>query len=199
MKLTSRDKLLLIVLPSILILIGYNFFVTKQPMQQLRSLVTRINQVRGKTPDPKEISAQENRIVSLYEQIRTAQQEAEPLRAEVQKLMGSWVDPARRAAASETIARLWGRHNLILHDQDRLPNADPLLSPTLARLVQHARTAMLDAGPTLWQLQLEGSYGNLQAALDEINTSDLPSVPVSLAMTNASQPESILWKLALWQ
>ena len=88
---------------------------------------------------------------------------------------------------------------MVLLDQDRLANADHLLSPTLARLVQHATAAVFDAGPNLWHLQLDGTYPQLLSALQEISSSDMPSVPVALSMTNAARTARIRWKLVMWQ
>lgn len=200
MKLTSRDVRLLMFLPAILLLIFYFWSFTAKPMLQLRGLVARINSARAKTPSDKDIANQENRVVQLYSQVKTAQQETEPLRAEVEQLMAPWINPARRGAASEVIAELWGRHSLLLQEQSPLLNAEGRLSPTLARLVQHARTAALSQhGPGLWEIKLTGGYLQMLGALQEIAASDLPSVPVSLEMANTAQRERKNWKIALWQ
>ena len=60
---TSRDKVLLMYLPAIVILIVYSWIFTKQPMQQMRSLVGRINTATAKTPNQQDIASQENRVV----------------------------------------------------------------------------------------------------------------------------------------
>lgn len=187
-------------LPAVLLLIIYFWSFTNKPMMQLRGLVKRINSTRAATPSIAEIANQESRVAQLSSQVRIAQQETEPLRAEVEQLMAPWINPARRGAASEMIAQLWGRHGMLLQEQTPLVNAEGRLSPTLARLVQHARTAALSQhGPGLWEIKLTGGYLQMLSALQEIASSDLPSVPVSLEMSNTAQRERKHWKLALWQ
>ncbi|MSU36074.1 MAG: hypothetical protein EXS36_13420 [Pedosphaera sp.] len=200
MKLTSRDVRLLMFLPAILVLIIYFWVMTNKPMLQMRGLVKRINSTRAATPSASDIANQENRVVQLYTQFKITQQETDPLRAEVEQLMAPWINPARRGAASEVIAQLWGRHGMLLQEQTPLANAEGRLSPTLARLVQHARTAALSHhGPGLWEIKLNGGYLEMLSALQEIAASDLPSVPVSLEMSNTAQRERKHWKIALWQ
>jgi len=196
---SSRDKQLLMVLPAIVVVIGYVWFFTKAPNQQLKALIGRINTANSKAPSRMDIAGVEARAAQLQREITAARQEIEPLRLEVEKLTAPWMDPKRRAAASEVLTELWGRHRLFLASQQQVAEAQSRLSPTLTRLVDRARSALGGPGPGLWELRLFGSYPDMQAALEEVAVMDQPVVPVSLEMLNTAYPREKQWRVWLWQ
>lgn len=197
---SDRDRAIMLGLPALLILILYGYVLTKNSSVRIRQLTAQVAAAERARPGSEAIAQQIAARASITQRLEQARKELEPVRLALNRQMDAWQDRSRRLQANDDLAILWRRHDLTLLEQSVVPPTEAGLTPLIERLQQQTRTLLnREFGPSLWEVRLEGSFPGIQQALQEISSTDLPVIPVSLEMQRKPQTSTKLWTVRLWQ
>ena len=199
-QISQRDRIFLLVLPALILFIVYAYVLTKTPNQRLKQLTNQLQATATSRLGPEVLGQQQAAKNLAAQRVTQARRELEPVRLALNKQMDSWQDRSRRLQANDDLAVVWRRHNLTLLEQSNVSTNEVGVSPLIERL-QHQTRVLLNRefGPVLWEVRLEGGFHGVKEALEEISSSDLPVIPVSLDMHTKPQASTKLWTVRLWQ
>lgn len=199
-QISSRDRSVMLVLPALIIFIVYSFVLTKKPNAKLKQLTTQLTAAQAARPSSEAIAQQQAAKASASLRLTQARRELDPIRQALNKQMDTWQDRSRRLQANDDLAVLWRRHNLTLLEQSYAATNELGVTPLIERLQRQTRTLLnREFGPVLWEVRLEGGFPGIKNALEEISSTDLPVIPVSLDMQSKPQSATKLWTVRLWQ
>ena len=199
-QITPRDRVLLIVLPALALFILYSFVLTKKPNATLKALTQRVATAEKNKPSEEALAQQRAGRENVAARVAKARAELEPIRAALNKQMDTWQDRRKRLQANDDLTVLWQRHGLSLVEQGTVSTSEAGVTPLIDRLQRQTRTLLnREFGPVLWEVRLRGSFMDAKSALEEISTTDLPVIPVSMEMQSTPQNLGKLWTLRLWQ
>lgn len=198
---TQRDKALLIALPALAVFIGYTLVFAKAPLQQLRVLATQVDETRLKVPTPAEIRDTEARVTALQREIQQAEAGILEVRGTLARITIAGTNNLERLAGGEELSALWKRHGLVLMDQRQGEEPTAVLPLPLQDLVQRAQKFRASRLARLWDVRLHGTFPQLHAALEELSSTDIPALVVSLDMSDSGNPNPAIksWTLRIWQ
>jgi hypothetical protein len=193
MKLTDRDKQLVIWMPALALVIGYAMIVASAPNARVKRLRQQVAQARAMTPGQFDVGQYEAQLARFALELTTIKAES----AKVQSAVSIPGSPANIRAA-EQVAALLPRHHLALIEQSGVAMAPGEVLPVLQRLiVQYGEVKGPDL-PAFWRVKFTGTYLDVVAALDELATADYCAVPTNLAMADGPQLGIKTWTLVLW-
>ncbi len=198
-KVTSRDKALLIALPSLAVFIGYTLAYAKPPILRLRALTTQVELTRAKVPKPNEIPEAEARVASLQREIQLAELHVQQLRSHMSRIAVTGANNHERLVGVEDLSALWKRKGLILLEQREIDEGSSIMPVPIQTLVAKAQRLGRSRLPKLWELRLKGSFLELREALEELAASEIPAIPISMEMAESIGAPVKSWTLRLWQ
>ena len=197
---SARDRIFLLILPALAIFITYSYVLTKKPNARIKLLTTQLAAAQRARPSAEAVAQQQAAKNAATLRITQARRELDPIRQALNKQMDTWQDRSRRLQANDDLAVLWRRHNLTLVEQTAVSTNEAGITPLVERLQQQTRTLLnREFGPVLWEVRLEGAFPGMKEALEEISSTDLPVIPVSLDMHRKPQSATKLWTVRLWQ
>ncbi len=197
---SARDRIFLLILPALAIFITYSYVLTKKPNARIKQLTVQLAAIQRARPSAEAIAQQQAAKNAATVRITQARRELDPIRQALNKQMDTWQDRSRRLQANDDLAVLWRRHDLTLIEQSAVPAGEAGVTPLVERLQQQTRTLLnREFGPVLWEVRLEGGFPGMKEALEEISSTDLPVIPVSLDMHRKPQSATKLWTVRLWQ
>jgi hypothetical protein len=200
-KLTARERWIVLLLPGAAVLLGYAFwFIYSQrgPLAVARQNYDKA--VLGAVSDAMVIEQQGN-VARLQRELKELDQKKTALDRQVKDTCFCQVDPARRQQATEKMTALLARHRLQLIDESptaaghdaKLPRA---LTETLGRLgsAEAAKTGQLRS------YRLVGAFPDVLRAVCELAAAAAPpAVPISLTMAEADGAgPGRTWTLLVW-
>lgn len=197
---SARDRIFMLILPALAIFITYSYVVTKKPNAQLKQLATQLAAAQKSRPSNEAIAQQNAAKAAATLRVAQARRELDPIRQALNRQMDSWQDRSRRLQANDDLTVLWQRHDLTLIEQSTVSTNEVGISPLVERLQQQTKTLLnREFGPVLWEIRLEGGFLAVKEALEEISSTDLPVIPVSLEMQRKPDATTKLWTVRLWQ
>lgn len=194
----SRDAVLRLLLPALLVVAGYVALFSRSG--ELSAAQEALQAARAAAVDD-----------FAVQQARMAAAEVEAEKAEVEKektaLDDRWKQlttfsagtPAQRASALRQLARMLWDRGLYPFEESPAEGADKLPSSFGDVLKRLSSSGTAAAQPRLWQIRFYGRYADVVDALTSLGDTDLALVPVGLTMSDA-KPETSwrVWTLLLW-
>jgi len=196
MKLTARDKQLVIWLPALAVIIGYFWFMAGGPHARVKRLQQQISQAIEKAPRPLDLAEYEAKIIQLQRALAAGGADMAKLKTNLAALAGVSDHPVH-ATVAEKVTALFSQHHLVLVEQTRVAQSSAL-PPALQRLAAQTQKSLGASGAGFWQIKLTGNYVDMADALNELASSELRAIPATLSMTDGPQPTAKLWTLVLW-
>ena len=193
MKLTARDKKLVIMLPALALVIGYSWIFTSGHNARIRQLRQQIAQARDKSPGPFDIVQYETQLAQSTRELSAV--EAESLKARAARTA---LGATSSNKAAEQVAALLPRHHLALVEQSELAAAPKEIAPVLQRMAAQFGATKGSDDPAFWRVKFVGTYLDVVAALDELAAAEFRAIPANLTMADGPQPGIKTWTLVLW-
>lgn len=201
MKLTPRERVLLLALPVAVVLGGYAawYSVTQRPK---RAAVERaFREVEAKAVTPLQLDRQEADARQARQALETAQTKKRRLGDEIAALRRHPASLPRRMHSLCSLTTLLDRHRLQLLEESssaeglqRLPKS---LTNALTRIDSPTQKG---AGGELRRYKIAGTFANLMQAIEALAADESsPGIPVSLAMDEPDGSTSNrVWTLLIW-
>ena len=193
MKMTARDRKLIVVLPALALVVGYCLMYDRGPSGRTRQLLQQIAQAKGTPVPPGDIIRHESQLAQATRELSVA--EAETLR-----LRSAMAAPGATSSnkAAEQVAALLPRHHLALLEQAGLEKTPGEVGPSLRRLaLQVSATNGMDRA-VFWRVKFAGTFLDAMAALDELAAADFRAIPACMTMTDGPSKGTKTWTLVIW-
>jgi hypothetical protein len=198
MGLTSRDKLLVLVLPAVLILAIYGWSVPGKHLQ-LASAADALATVRAQAPSPEMLQGWESRVARLTRDTVTLQRD-------IGSLKRRWEEAAAKCASAELrnerikkLTTLLRQNRLTVLDDAEVEGGKGKLPKAMEQLVE--QFVQVDAGlrPQTRQLHLFGAYLDVQQVIRELSQGEVLAIPVGLSMKPSPAATTLHeWTLLVW-
>ena len=201
MKLTPRERVLLLALPVAVVLGGYAawYSVTQRPK---RAAVERaFHEAEAKRVTPAQEEFQKADALQARKALETVQAEKVRLNGEIAALRRHPASLPRRMQSLCAFTTLLDRHRLQLLEENssseglqRLPKS---LTEALARIDSPTQKG---AGGELRRYKITGTFANLMQAIEALAADESsPGIPVSLAMDEPDgSTANRVWTLLIW-
>lgn len=196
----SRQRLLFILLPALLIGVGYLLLFGRSAMEQLQRAEQRLADARSKATPRAQLEAEKARLSRLQREQQQLHTEEKTLQAHLDTLLATFASSQRRTEASAALSHLLHTHGLRLLEEMPQP-LDPKmpLPVTLQRLVARLKEQTTSTTVQLWQVRFSGRYLDVLAALESFGEGELLAIPLRLTMEEASvTTDQRRWSLLLW-
>jgi hypothetical protein len=192
----TRDSVLRMILPALLVLIGYVFLFDRT--KELRESETSLASAKSSAVDEFAIGAARLQSATLSEEQAKLKKEKDDLDARWSRLSSfPSTNPAKRAAALRQLTRMLWDRGLYPFEEAPAEQAGQLpasFDDVLKRLTSNGGTTS-----RLWQIRFYGRYADVVDTLSSLGDSDVALVPVGLTMSEA-KPDTAwrVWTLLLW-
>lgn len=193
MKVSQRDKKLVLVLPALAVAIGYCLMFD-------RSLNARIGVLRKQVISARATPASSGELMRQEATLAEATRTLAAVEEETQKIRGALADSGASVSnrASEQVAALLTRHRLALIEQAMLTSVPQGINPSLQRLAAQGGVTNGAERAVFWRVKFVGTYPDTVSALDELTTSAPLVIPANLSMADGPNKRTKTWTFVLW-
>lgn len=192
----TRDSVLRMLLPALIVFMGYYFFFDR---------TTELNESAAKLTAAKAAAVDDLTLGMARMQSAESVEAQSKLKKEKEALESRWTQltsfptttPAKRTAALRQLTRmLWDRG---LYPFEESPAEQGGQLPASFDDVLKRLTTSNASTSRLWQIRFYGRYSDVVDTLTSLSDSDVALVPVGLTMSEA-KPETAwrVWTLLLW-
>ena len=193
MKITTRDRKLIVVLPALALLIGYCLMYDRAPNERIKQLRQQIARAQATPVSPAEIVRTESKLEKATRELAAAQ-------SETLRLRSAMTTPSATSSnnAADQVAALLPRHHLSLLEQAGLDKTPGEVSPALRRLAAQSNVTNGMDRTVFWRVKFVGTYLDTMAALDELAAAKFRAIPACMTMTDGPSKGTKTWTLVLW-
>jgi hypothetical protein len=202
MKLTERDKTILLLLPGVAIFAAYGWFFYPSKHTALVKAEEAVAKAREEAP------ALQNKVQFAQAKVVQAKQKLTKLAADRQTAQKAWDQASANCTDSrlrnERIARLndlLGHHKLrVIEDAESdASGKDGKVATSVENLCTELAGMSAQLKPQLRKVRLIGRYLDVVAALDELAHREVVAIPVGLMMKEAPPHDNKReWVLLVW-
>jgi hypothetical protein len=198
---STREKLLLTLLPAALIVACYAWLgsVTGKT-KMLLGLQQEVAKAESMAPTPAQLLGQERQLVSLTSEINRQMLQQQDSRQTWETLVAKCASAEQRNERIEKLTGLLKRHNLnLLDDAEADGGKDGRLSPMLESMGKLFAETPKKQKPQLRHLHFQGNYLDVKSILQELSLGELLAIPVGLTMKQMKNSDDKReWTLLVW-
>lgn len=204
-KMSQRDRLIAILLPGLLLLIAYLYAYSPTQKKELKDLQNRIEKAKDALPMPTKTAALKGDATSAEAALIAARAGLAQLRAKVADTAPRWLDAARRAQATDGLAREFRRQGLLVLKEGPSADAGTVVRQALLQLRnEFGMKSALSASPPdsgqPWEIKFVGDFPKTLQVLAILRTAEDPILPLSLTMQPPSPGNTArVWTLTVWK
>lgn len=198
----ERDKMLSMVLPTLVVLAIYFLFFLRPANRELSETQSRWNSAKTSQVSTQQLldarareAALRTELKSLTEQSAKEKQGLEDLA----KTLSLLPDQAERAQRITELLKSNGLH--VVESKFTDQTGDIALSRPITQVVGRLkeRTSLNISPARVWQVRMVGNFGQAQATLDQLCGSDQYGIPIGLAMGETLEDTDLhIWTLTIW-
>jgi hypothetical protein len=193
----TRDSVLRMILPGLLIALGYVFFFSRG--EELRTAQSGLESAQASAVSEMDVAVARLKTVELAAERDGLQKEKDAVEGRWSRLTAFPVStPAKRAAALRQLTHMLWDHDLYPFEESPAGESSQLpgsLDGVVKRLTSNGTASQ----PRLWQVKFYGRYADVADTLAALSDLEGAVVPVGLTMSEA-KPETAwrVWTLLLW-
>lgn len=195
----TRQTLLKVLIPSMLVVLVYIFGAAKASTLELQKLSQRLAKAQKNRPSLSQIHKLSLQQASQNKALTKLKGELKRLEQELGELAGSQDDAVRQTQRLEALTLLLKQHRLALV---RSECVDSELCENLHWLCQQQAGKKSGRKHKVWKFELIGRYKDVYKALSQLAGGAEAIYPVSLSLQNPNRdnPNNPLrsWTLVLW-
>ena len=197
---TTREKLLLLVLPAALILGFYSFKLSGVRSRHAAAQAALV-EAEKTTPKHAQFHAERKRIADLNQELAELAKQNRERDSQWRKLQEDRSSSSTvRIETIEDVTALLNRNGLKLLDEEPSEEADAGKLPiSLERVATLLKKDNAEVKTQLWRVRFEGCYEDVLHAIEELNETEPLAIPVHLQMGDAKiTTPTRSWTLFLW-
>ena len=185
--LTARERMLLLVLPGVLVLVAYAFFINASHMAALTKANAQLEKLRSQAGP---VSLKPQALAADLQRLKT---ELADLKRKLAAFIDGGSDAMQRSEAVVMVGTLLRRHGMIVVDEG--PSARQTATPGTTR----DTASKQNHTDGVWQVRFLGTWSGVQATLEALpDFEDTACLPLSLSMAEPQTPSPVReWTLRL--
>lgn len=199
---TGRDKVLILLLPSLLVVGAYGWMFFMPLQKQVTSTRTALQAARDKDPEARTQLAEAQAKLTLEKyQLRRLEVEKAEYRKAWERVAGSCASAKQRNERIEKLNNLLAARRLRLVDDSEAESSsnDCKICPALEKLGEHFTALSAEGKPQLRRIHVVGRYLDVLAALEDMAKGEVIAIPVGLRLKEAPvRYRSREWVLLVW-
>ena len=198
MAMSNRDKMLALVLPALIVFIGYILFFFRGKLAENGKAAAELEAARAVAPSSEVVQTHELKVLELEKLRDEIKKELNENKSRCQALLAACAASTGRSERVAKLTRLMNKHDLDLLE-DR--NAEAAKEGKLSRALEKLSERAADVGgprPELRQVRFHGRYRDVHQLLQELSQGDVFAIPVGLTMSTNSDPERREWTMLVW-
>lgn len=202
MNTTARDRALILLLPSLVVVGAYGWLFFLPLQKQVRSVGTALEAAREKAPETRTQLAEVQAKLTLEKyQLRRLEVEKAEYHKAWEQVAGCCANAKQRNQRIEKLNKLLAARQLRLVDDSEADSGsnDCKICPALEKLGEHFTTMSAEGKPQLRRIHVVGRYLDVLAALEEMAKGEVIAIPVGLQLKEAPiRYRSREWVLLVW-
>jgi cell division protein FtsB len=203
MKLSSREKLLVLLLPLVAVLGSYAWWFNMVQRPRLAKLQKDYAAAVAGAVQPMTVLEQRAELAKTQREVAALEQRRSDLQRQAHELSCSYLDPQQRHRVEEQLTAVFRRHRLRLIEEAPAGKGEAgKLPKTLTDAVSRLGPAATSSSEHVRTFKLSGSFLDLLHAVRDLSASETaPGVPIGVSMDEVDQEwpsESRVWTLLVW-
>lgn len=201
MKITDRQRWLVLVLPTVLVVACYAWWYHAS----MRPVTARLQQdyetAVGGQLSPLAVAEQRRQADAPRQEIEALQQKKKALDSQAAQLCGELADPARQLEANKALMDLFVRNELNLVDEAPLQGEGAVKLPkSLAAALARVGWSAQSGGGQVRAFKLTGRFSQVLKAIEELaDRQPCVAIPIGLSMAQADLTvNERQWTLVVW-
>lgn len=195
---TPREKLLLTILPSFLVIAGYLWWFQMPADAELAKADKDVQSHRKQADNVAAFAQKRSRLDQLEGEKKSLLDQKNLLEQQWRSLTANGHN-GKRSEKVENLASLLARHGLHIVEQGQASTGKDAVLPPLLETVVRRQTERGEAKLQVWRFRFHGTYPALRRVLNELGSGDPLAIPLSLTMKEAEFGSEIReWILVVW-
>ncbi|MEZ6094009.1 MAG: hypothetical protein R3C03_07185 [Pirellulaceae bacterium] len=177
---SRREKLLLMLFPTALVLAIYSVFFAYPNQQKLRTLVRDFEQANQIAITEREATDSKNQLEATRQSLTRQKQRNQSSLLKIRELGHGWRNPDARLETLQQVTETMDQFNLSVVYQGFVdePNLSTYFKNLTSMINREAVTQPLE----YWEAEVEGTYPDMTLFLFEISKQNMHIVPVAISM-----------------
>ncbi|MEM6884943.1 MAG: hypothetical protein AAF571_07910 [Verrucomicrobiota bacterium] len=187
--LSSREKIMVMALPAVVLLMLYYFFVASPKADELERLQRQVVSAERKVPPQQQIVKVSRELMELQQEVAEKRKFVNERKTRGKRVLEYWSNFDAKARTGEKISELLAANRVIL------------LEESIAEIDDDKQySSILDSLPDaeLWKLRLAGTYQSIQQMISQLGETDLPVIPAAIEMEPLAAESSNIHVWNLW-
>ncbi|MCL4207048.1 MAG: hypothetical protein KJ000_31585 [Pirellulaceae bacterium] len=203
MKLSPRERLLVLLLPLTIVLAGYAWWFNMFQRPKMAKIQKDHAAASAAAIEPIALMEQRAALAQIRREVQALEDRRAAQRQEAGQLSGTRPDPLQTHQAAEELTAVFRRHRLKLIEEAPAGRGDAgRLPKALTDAVSRLGPAPPSGSEQVRSFKLSGRFLDLLAAVRELTDDDTPpGVPIGLSMDEVDstwQSENRVWTLLVW-
>ncbi len=171
--LSQRERILVSILPTAILLVIYTFFLARPHGEELQRFSSQVSAARERVPSFQEERDVLGELQALEDEVKEKREAARERQRREEALLAFWNDPDAKARGGEVIGNLLASYGAVLVEEAVADEED-----------REDFAVLLEALPSavLWRLRLAGNYDAIRRTVATISETELPIVPAGIEM-----------------
>jgi hypothetical protein len=191
----QRERLIVMVLPAAVLLLGYSFFFSRPQNRAVREKQTELQAAQRSAVSEQEVLIARARLAEAQKTKAETTAEIEQYEAAMQELVAPFGRNPARFAVMERIDRLLREHEIVLVSQSLVEQQS--LSTRQKELLQKVEQRAGGGRLEYRRFHLEGGYAEVQGFLSRLAESEAAMLPVSLEAKKPEGEGPPAWELVM--
>lgn len=203
MKLSQRDKLIVVLVPALGIFTIYGWLIYPRKQAAWTNTLAVVRDAQAKFPALHDkVMQTQAKVPIANSRLKSLENDKQQARQAWERAAASCTDAKRRNERIEKLNRILAARKLrVIEDAEAEAEAskDGRLAPLVESLSQELAAMSAQAKPHLRKVRMEGQYLDVLAALDDLANRDVVAIPVALTMKPGRLTSTLReWLLLVW-
>jgi len=201
MKLNQREKLVVLLLPTLVIFAGYGWFFFQPKFAAWKTAHNAVADALSKAP------ALQDKVLLTQAKVSLANRRLQKLESDKKAAMKAWdlaaahcTDSGLRNERIEKVNGLLAHRGLrVIEDAEAEAGKDGKVAPAVEGLCKELASMSAQLKPQLRKVRMMGTYLDVLGALDDLANREMVAIPVGLMMKEAHLDHNVReWVLLVW-
>lgn len=201
MKRTTREKVLLVTLPSLLIFMIFGWFFFWPKHRELTRAEMVLQEARARAPGLNaQVTQMQMKLANLAADLERLETQKREAHSEWETFVGCCTDCNSRHNRIEKLNKLLARCKLRVVEETEADGGQvSKVAGVVENLGQQVAKLTGKPRPQLRKIKVLGSYLDVLAALEELTTKEVLAIPVGLTMKPLSHDAAVReWVILVW-
>jgi len=187
--LSSREKVMVMALPAVVLLMLYYFFVASPKADEIKRLERQVTSAERRVPPQQQIAKIARELSELQREVSEKRKIVNERKNRGKRVLEYWSNLEAKARTGEKIGELLAENKVILLEESIAAEEE---ATPFASILE----SLPDAD--VWKLRLAGNYQSIQQTIAQLGETDLPVIPAAIEMEPLASKSNNIHVWNLW-